>query len=117
MEDAVMPKDFRVLTRAARVQDPARLLVTGRHPPAGAGGRGPHGRDDLEAIGMAIGTTRQGAFNRFGALVQRYEVAGLLDEVSDGADLVLDDGEAKMLSTAIVEKAGGSRLSARGARE
>jgi hypothetical protein len=32
-----------------------------------------------EAIGAALGTSRQGAFNRYGALVQRYERAGLLD--------------------------------------
>ena len=47
-------------------------------------------RTTWEAIGTAIGTTRQGAFNRFGALVQRYEGTGLLDGVGDDADLVLD---------------------------
>ena len=50
-----------------------------------------------EAVGAAIGTTRQGAFNRFGALVQRYERAGLLDGVSDDVDLVLDADNADEL--------------------
>ncbi len=55
-----------------------------------------------EAVGAALGTSRQGAFNRFGALVQRYERAGLLDGVSGDADLVLGADDAGALSAAIV---------------
>ena len=32
-------------------------------------------------IGAAIGTSRQGAFNRWGDMVRRFENAGLLDDV------------------------------------
>lgn len=53
-----------------------------------------------ETIGTAIGTTRQGAFNRFGALVQRYEGAGLLDGVGADADLLLNADDAGALSAA-----------------
>lgn len=68
--------------------------------------RARQGGTTWETIGTAIGTTRQGAFNRFGALVQRYERAGLLDGVSDDADLVLGADDAGALSAAIVEQAG-----------
>lgn len=37
------------------------------------------GKVTWEAIGTALGTSRQGAFNRYGAVMQRYERAGLLD--------------------------------------
>ncbi len=60
------------------------------------------GEDTWEAVGAALGTSRQGAFNRFGALVQRYERAGLLDGVSGDADLVLGADDAGALSAAIV---------------
>jgi hypothetical protein len=36
------------------------------------------GQVTWEAIGAALGTSRQGAFNRYGAVVQRYERTGLL---------------------------------------
>lgn len=42
-----------------------------------------------EAIGAALGTSRQGAFNRYGALVQRDERVGLPD-----ADYVVERGIA-----------------------
>ncbi|HEX3393682.1 MAG TPA: hypothetical protein VHS52_04065 [Acidimicrobiales bacterium] len=53
-----------------------------------------------EAIGAVIGTSRQGAFNRFGALVQHHEVVGPLGEE------VHDTDETRQLSAAIVERAG-----------
>lgn len=34
-------------------------------------------------MGQAVGTSRQGAFNRWGAAIKRYEAAGLVDAVSE----------------------------------
>lgn len=58
-----------------------------------------------QQIGDAVGATRQGAFNRFGGMIQRYEQAGVLKKVADDTDLVMDKDQARAMSVQLTASA------------
>lgn len=58
------------------------------------------------SIGKVLGLTRQGAFNRFGGLIQRYERTGLLARVDSDEGLEMNEQEARAHASELIASIG-----------
>lgn len=76
--DATMADHDRALDRIAAIHQ-LRQFLDNEEKMAVIGAR--NARCTWAELGAAIGTSRQGAFNRWGEMVSRYEKAGLLKDV------------------------------------